>query len=429
MLAVAAALEKARDSILKVAVRESHLLEAELEPEFGRMVGTFRMFAECIADDGFFEVAAAAASTKSIGPGHALRAVRVPIGKVLVFGASNFPLAYGVCGGDTASALAAGCPVVVKEHPAHPKTGRLLHKVASAALAAHGMAGWLGYVRHTDPADFSVAESLVMDPAVAAIGFTGSVPGGLAIEAMARAREVPIPVFAEMGSLNPVFVSESAIRSRGEAIAAALAASISMRVGQQCTRPGLIFLGAGQSVRGFVELLAAKLAEIEPRRMVAPWIEAAFLKQTAAVGRIATVSSLVPAKRGGISPRLFMTTLPALIKTKRLREEIFGPAAVVVTVPAGRFTRSVDGIDAALKVLPGSLTCSIFGSAKELTDEVVMTASRYAGRIILNGVPTGVRVDSAMVHSGPFPACNRPESTAVGPRAIERWMRAVCIQG
>ncbi|MDI1288678.1 MAG: aldehyde dehydrogenase family protein [bacterium] len=433
LVALADALEGEREIILATAASETHLTVAELTPEFDRMVGTLRLFAECIADDSFFEVAAAPVSTTSIGPGHALRAKLVPLGKVLVFGASNFPLAYGVCGGDTVSALAAGCQVIVKEHPAHPKTGRLLHRVASSALSGHSMNGWLTYARHTDPTDFGVAKALVMDHAVAAIGFTGSVPGGLAIEKLARMRAVPIPVFAEMGSLNPVLVSAAAVRSRSATIASALAASISMRVGQQCTRPGLIFVESGIGDQSFIDSLAAHLAAVEPRRMVAPWIETSFIKHTKAVANIKGISTLIPldppSNRSGIKPLLFQTTLPVLQSTKRLREEIFGPAAIVVSVPTGLFDSNFSAIDAALKPLPGSLTCSLFAEASELSDDLCHAVAPYAGRIILNGVPTGVRVDRAMVHSGPFPACNRPESTAVGPYAITRWMRTVCIQG
>jgi len=428
--AVAAALESQRPGIIAHTSKETHLTPEELAPEFDRMVGTLRLFAATIKDGSFFEVASTDSSEPSIGPPHTLRAVRIPVGTVLVFGASNFPLSYGVCGGDTASAFAAGCPVVVKEHPAHPKTGRLLHSLAREALSNQGFEGWLRYVRHTDPADLSVAATWVKDPGIAAVGFTGSVKGGLAIEKLAQRRDVPIPVFAEMGSLNPVIVTPRALRARGPAIARLLYASIGMRVGQQCTKPGIIFVEEGDDVKDFVGELIDRMAQRPTRRMVAPWVERSFQTRVNSVSRVSGVTSHGSGSVRGGSKRhwLFDCALASLNRTRTLREEIFGPAVVIVRVPNGTLRLDTDSLSAMLGRLPGNLTCTLHAERAEITGETWRLLAPSAGRIILNGVPTGVRVHDAMVHSGPYPACNRPESTAVGTRAIGRWTRSVCVQ-
>jgi len=427
---LADALEAARARIIGATTKETHLTADELAPEFVRMVETIRLFATTIEDGSWFGGGVTAGSDPAIGPPHSLRAVRIPLGTVLVFGASNFPLSYGVCGGDTASALAAGCRVIVKEHPAHPTTGRLLQGIAAKALASAGFDGWLRYVRDTNPGIHSVAKRLVNDPAVAAIGFTGSVPGGLAIERLARARRLPIPVFAEMGSLNPVVITPAAMRARGAEIAGALAVSIAMRVGQQCTRPGLIFAEEGDEADRFIEGFSEHLGRFKARRMVAPWIEKAFAARAEAVTKVrgVRVAKKPDAGRRSASPGLWRCSLAVLTRSKTLREEIFGPAAIVVTVPSGGVRLDEEAAKIMLGRLPGSLTCTLHAEKSELAGEAWRAFAPYVGRVILNGVPTGVRVHEAMVHSGPFPACNRPESTAVGQRASERWVREVCVQ-
>lgn len=237
--AVAAALDARRGDVVSTAAEETALTPDELAPEFDRMTGTLRMFAALIGGSGLppdrkspFRAAISRKGDHTLGPNHDVRSMLVPLGPVAVFGSSNFPLAYGVCGGDTASALAAGCPVVVKEHPAHPRTGRLIRGIARAAATTAGAhESLLGYIENTDPRDFSAAEQLVQHPAIRAVGFTGSIPGGLAIENLARERGTPIPVFAEMGSNNVVVITPAAAAARAEEIADELAASILQRFG------------------------------------------------------------------------------------------------------------------------------------------------------------------------------------------------------
>lgn len=427
LAALATALDDQRDAIITTAAAETALTPAELAPEFARMTGTLRLFADVSRDQRWRRPTTSPASGPAIGPAHDLSACHTPIGPVAVFGASNFPLAYGVCGGDTASALAAGCPVVVKEHPAHPRTGRRLAELAADVLNTHG-AQLLGYVPHTDPKDFTIAAEIVRHPAIAGVGFTGSRPGGLALDALARSRERPIPVFAEMGSVNPVFITPAAMAARGPDIADQLAASILQRFGQQCTRPGQLFLDtAGQGARAFIDRLRDHLAHAQPRNMLATWIRDAFEARAAAVALTPGVTTLAesPAGAGPRSScaRLFAADSAALAEHETLREELFGPAAIVVNHACAPHPPAW---------LPPALTATIYAEPHEWRADAGRLAhalaDEYAGRIVINGVPTGVRVADAMVHGGPFPATNRPDTTAVGPRAIERWCRPVCWQ-
>ncbi len=444
--AIGNTLDRSRDRILRVASRETGLWTNELTPEFDRMTGTLRLFAELASNDTWRRTAhSPRAGARSIGPDHDLRSTLIPLGPVAVFGASNFPLAYGVCGGDTASALAAGCPVIVKEHPAHPGTGRLLFRLARAALRRLGpeaglsapiLAGLLQYLPNTDPARTEVAQALVSHPDVAAVGFTGSRGGGLALERLARARAVPIPVFAEMGSVNPVRITPRALRARGAAIGEALAASVLARAGQQCTKPGLVFLPPGDGGAALVEAMAHRFRAAASRRLLAPWIAEAFRSRTAEIRAMRGTGVVaegqgVTAGRGDVrEARPVLLEVPARHLRGPMLEEVFGPACLLV---------HLDGWDDPRLPRPSSLTWTIHAEAGDLHDRgrslVTLTlrreverASRVAGRVIFDGVPTGVRVCEAMVHGGPFPATNAPWSTAVGPRAIERWARPVSWQ-
>lgn len=440
--AIAAALEAGRGGIIAAAAAETALTPEELAPEFGRMVGVLRQFADVILRPEAWRPASddavapeLLASSPPVGPNHALRSRLVPLGRVVaVFGASNFPLAYGVMGTDGASALAAGCAVVVKEHPAHPRTGRLIHSVVQQAAASCGVApGVVGYIRNEDPRDFAPARALVAHPDVAAVGFTGSVGAGMAIADMARARARPIPAFCEMGSANPIYITADAMRDRSEEIASALAASILARFGQQCTRPDIIVcLGDESEIRRsrLVGDMAAAIAASPAREMLSPWIAASYakrLRECAACEGVEVLAGMPAAKHDEASrrgvPSLLWAGRDALARGASLRDEIFGPAAVVTAVATVR----------DMVPLHPSLTATIWSGVDAAKDEQVRPlferAVASAGRVILNGVPTGVRVAEAMVHGGPFPATNQPHSTAVGPRAMERWLRPVCLQG
>ncbi len=431
--ALTASLDQSRELILATAAHETALAIDDLAPEFARMIGTIRMFAG-IARDGSWVRAAIDRGWAPgpgrgqppqglIGPAHDVRRMLLPLGPVLVFGASNFPMAYGVCGGDTAGALATGCVVVVKEHPAHPATGRLLASIARDALESRDgkLRDAIQYVHAEDPADHRVAHALVGHEAIAAIGFTGSHRAGTAIARLASERPAPIPVFAEMGSVNPVFVLPGAAAARGEAIAEALAGSILARVGQQCTRPGLVFVGEDRgAIRG---ALAHRLAMAPAREMLAPWIRDGYESRLDEVARTTGVTTLVRTARDAgprrAAPSLFSAGVEAFAREESLRREVFGPSAIVVEGP----------MPEALPRDVARLTLSVFGEGDELREFLRDWASLCAGRIVVNGVPTGVRVCGAMVHGGPYPATNRPDTSAVGPLAMERWCRPVCVQG
>jgi acyl-CoA reductase-like NAD-dependent aldehyde dehydrogenase len=425
------ALASARDRILATCCDETALTTDELAPEFDRMTGTLRMFAGIVREGSWVRACIDTATRSAIGPGHDVRRMLVPLGPVGVFGASNFPLAYGVCGGDTASALAAGCPVIVKEHPAHPRTGRLIHSLAIEGAGGAGAGGDgggalpLSYINNEDPADLAPAQSLVR--LVAAVGFTGSTRAGNALDRLARERPEPIPVFAEMGSVNPVLVTRAAARTRGAEIGTLLAESILARFGQQCTCPGIIQVP--HSENGGAELvgtLAARIAGAPGRDMLAPWIRDSYAKRLREVESCRGVQvtargqSRAGPRAGGAC--LFSVGLDDFVAQPSLSEEIFGPAAVVVDLPD-------EG--ASIGHL-GALTMSVFFDAGDGGDvEMVrrlLEAWPPAGRVILNGVPTGVRVAAGMVHGGPWPSTNRPDTTAVGPLAIERWCRPICFQ-
>lgn len=460
LAAIADALESRRDDIITTCADETALLAAELAPEFARMIGTLRMFSELVKTDAWSRPVINKPETNpahAVGPNHDVRSILMPLGPVAVFGASNFPLAYGVCGGDTASALAAGCPVVVKEHPAHPKTGRLLAEIAiCAARAAVGADGSLGYVDNEDPKDFNVGAALVQSMWMTAVGFTGSTAGGTALQKLAAERRGgPIPVFAEMGSLNTVFITQLAFERRGQEIADELVRSILLRVGQQCTKPGVIFVPGESQHAAMVQMISDGLLAAPKRRMLSAGVAENYYRR---VDQVRQSYPIATAKWGRATPMptdqqcsalqgvpvVFSTLDLSMENDPTVWEEMFGPA-VIVAKHAG----------SAESFLPGALTVSVYIEPEECRvvpgkweedwdsipragmDDFMAARDRgwllecllsKAGRIIFNGPPTGVRVCEAMIHGGPFPATNVPHTTAVGPRAIERWCRPVCFQ-
>ncbi len=466
---IADALATQEQGVIRAAADETGLTPAELAPEFARMTRTFRLFAERVADGSWRRVAANPAEAdpaKAIGPNHDVRSLLIPRrGAAIVFGASNFPLAYGVCGGDTASALAAGLPVVVKEHPGHRETGRLIARIARGAIASAGFSpDLLGYAREAAQeggdaeGGFEVAKALVTHELAAAVGFTGSFGGGMAIEKLARERpsEIggPIPVFAEMGSTNPVFVTRAALEARGEAIAKEIGASLLARYGQQCTCPGLIMIeseilmptlareqeGKTDAIADAFERTLAALVKAAPaRKMLTARVREGYIKQTNKIAgytpevEVLAVGAMAPLERSGDrdAPAMLLRTDIDELRTLRfLSEEAFGPCSVVARFSSSR----TDMLDDLFSTIQGHLVACVYAEPDELRDEASLARALMerlmdvAGRVVVNGVPTGVRVCDAMVHSGPFPACNAPETTAVGPRAIERWCRPVCVQ-
>ena len=447
---VAAALERARDLVIATCAEETALTEAELSPEFERMTGTLRMFAD-VVDEGSWVRAAidrpATGDAKSIGPNHDVRRMLMPLGPVAVFGASNFPLAYGVCGGDTASAWAAGCPVVVKEHPAHPRTGRLLARLAHGAIVASGADGaMLAYVLNEDATDHSVAAALVGHWGIRAVGFTGSAQGGFAIMNLAAQRGAAqgqldfIPVFAEMGSCNVIVVLRDASRNRMGEVVEQIAQSLLARHGQQCTAPGVVLVAGYDLAEAFFEALKSRLAGAPVRRMLSPNVAKTYygaLERAMETGIIEDHTRLPTdeEKSASSSPPVVLYTQAVKMEDEpAIWEEIFGPAVVVA---------GCGSLASGYLWIPPALTVTIVGEddsdpldQDNILDDACIASratiaewvEQEAGRIIFNGVPTGVRVCHAMVHGGPPLASNRPDTTAVGPMAIERWCRPVCWQ-
>ncbi len=426
--AAAACLDREADAIVAKAREETALGEARLRSELARTTFTLRMFARTAREGSWIQgVIEYADPTRTPLPKPDLRKMLVPLGPVAVFGASNFPLAYGVAGGDTASAWAAGCPVIVKGHSAHPGTGALLARLLAEAVRGTGLhRAWFQYLPAGGTRDIDVGLELVTHQHIRAVGFTGSVAGGSALWRAANARPTPIPVFAEMGSVNPVFVLPAAVAARAREIASALATSATNSGGQMCTCPGLVFVC--EPANDFIEQLRAAFAGVPSVTMLAPRIAAGFHKRISEVSNAPGVRRLAGeealANDVTASAVLMEVTIRDFLASPTLREECFGPSTIIV-----RCGNPDDFLRAAAS-LEGSLTATIHteeadtGRARSL----MAALTDRAGRVIVNGVPTGVEVATAMVHSGPWPACSRPESTAVGSLAMRRWCRPVCFQ-
>jgi NADP-dependent aldehyde dehydrogenase len=418
--AIALEIEQLGDELVERAVTETALPAARITGERGRTTGQLRMFADLVEEGSWVgaRIDHADANRKP-APKPDLRRALAAIGPVVVFGASNFPLAFSVAGGDTASALAAGCSVVIKAHPSHPGTSELVMGAMLRAANAHGIPdGVVSLLHGIDP---ELSLSLVRHRLAKAIGFTGSHRAGRAIFDAAAARPEPIPVFAEMGSINPVFILPQAVKEKGEQIAEGLKNSVTLGVGQFCTKPGVIVCLDDDATNEFVAELVQRIASVPVGTMLNPRIAKAYAdgrKQFAGVDTSLTNSPTQAA------PAVFTTTGQQFLADHHWREELFGPATVVVVA------RSPEQLEEIAGCLDGQLTATIHASEGELADyrRLVEILERKAGRLIFNGYPTGVEVCSAMHHGGPYPATTDCRSTSVGTAAIERFARPVCYQ-
>jgi NADP-dependent aldehyde dehydrogenase len=355
-----------------------------------------------------------------------LRLRRIALGPVAVFGASNFPLAFSVAGGDTASALAAGCPVVVKGHPGHPGTGELVARAIQRAVTACGLPD--GVFSYLPGRDNALGAALVADPRIQAVGFTGSRAGGLALMRIAADRPVPIPVYAEMSAINPVILFPAALKNRGRELAPAFIQSLTVGAGQFCTNPGLVLAIAGPDLDAFIELAADTLSASAAQQMLAPGIHAAFEQGVAALAAHAAVTEVARGCVGeGVAMAqgaLFKTTAAQFLANKALGHEVFGSSSVVVTIQA------VEEFLTLIDALEGQLTATLHLDAEDeaLAIPLLPVLERKASRILVNGWPTGVEICHAMVHGGPFPATSDSRTTSVGASAIDRFLRPVCYQ-
>jgi NADP-dependent aldehyde dehydrogenase len=430
MLRGAAARLRAREEeIVALAGRETGLPPVRLHGELGRTTGQLEAFAAVVEAGDHLDAILDSADPGATPPRPDLRRTVVPLGPVAVFGASNFPLAFSTAGGDTASALAAGCPVVVKGHPAHPGTSTLVAEELTAAAAGAGLpAGAFGHVL---AASHEVGAALVDHPGIRAVAFTGSGRGGRALMDRAAARPVPIPVFAEMGSLNPVVVTEAALAARADAIVVALAGAIANFGGQLCTKPGLVLVPKGAAGDAFAEALAATLAAREPEVLLAEPIRDGLRAGLTALESSPGVTRLTPADDGDepegfrARPVVHRASSADLGTIEALGEEHFGPAAIVLTYT------SLDQAAAALLRAGGQLTATVHAEAADhaAIAPLVDAATRVAGRIVFDGVPTGVAVTWGMHHGGPYPAASDAGMhTSVGMTALRRFLRPVTYQ-
>jgi alpha-ketoglutaric semialdehyde dehydrogenase len=411
--------------LIERAGAESGLPAARLEGERGRTCNQLRLFAKVVRDGHFLEATLDAALPERTPPRPDLRMRKIPLGPVAVFGASNFPLAFSVAGGDTASSLAAGCPVVVKAHSAHLGTSELVGKAVRLAVQECGLPE--GTFSMLIGEGRQVGQALVAHPVIKAVGFTGSRQGGLALVATANARKEPIPVYAEMSSINPFFLLPEALAAGGARLAQGFVDSLTMGVGQFCTNPGLVIGLAGPDLDAF-SAAAAALADKAAGTMLTAGIHKAYL---AAVERRVGIAGVELLAQGGSEgsgcaarAALYRTDAATFLATPDLEEEIFGPASLIVAC------RNTAEMLAVAHHLEGQLTATVHAAAgdRELAARLLPTLERKAGRILFNGFPTGVEVSHAMVHGGPFPATSDSRATSVGATAIERFLRPVCYQ-
>ena len=425
---IADALTSDGEAIIARANLETGLPLPRLQGELARTTGQLRLFAEVVEEGSWVDarIDEALPDRKPV-PRSDIRSMLRPLGPVAVFGASNFPLAFSVAGGDTASALAGGNPVVVKAHPAHPGTSQLVAKAVSAAVQQCGL--------HQDvfnvlfDAGIEVGQALVTHPAMQAIAFTGSTSGGRALMRLAADRPEPIPCFAEMGSTNPLFILPEAMQERGASLAQGLQSSFTLGSGQFCTKPGLVFVPRAGSDE-FLSALQSGVAALGRHGMLTPGIASAYTKgvlQRAEGGtaeRIAGQDQTPDSSAAATDAAVFSVSLEEFAVDKAYEEEIFGPTTLLV-----HYGQS-DELLRAARALHGHLTATIHGTEQDLLGarELVTVLEAKVGRILFNGYPTGVEVCHAMVHGGPFPATSDSRSTSVGTRAMLRFVRPVCYQ-
>jgi 2,5-dioxopentanoate dehydrogenase len=417
------------DDLIARTAQETGLDLERLKGERTRTLNQIGMFVDIVKEGSWIDARIdTALPERQPQPKPDIRRMLQPIGPVAVFGASNFPLAFSVAGGDTVSAFAARNPVIVKAHPGHPGTSELVASAITRAVTRSSMPEGTFSMLHGASPEISLA--LARHPRTRAVAFTGSQRAGRALYDAAAARPDPIPVYAEMGSVNPVFILPGALRNNGRAIAEGLYRSVLLGVGQFCTCPGLVFGSDSSSLRTFSEHLIATFEQAAPGTMLNPAIRKAYTNDLQGASGITGVRKFTASRAGDPAltegqPALLVTDSGTWLENEKLREEIFGPTTILVTCSSeSEFLR----VAAALE---GSLTATIHGTPEELNHyrELVSLLSTKAGRLIFNGFPTGVEVCNAMHHGGPYPATTDEKFTSVGATAIYRFARPICYQG
>ena len=423
--AIADELKRDGDLLIAAAMRETQLPEARLKNELGRTVFQLESYGAAALSGRWLD-ATIETRPNALGAAVDLRKTLMPLGPVLVFGASNFPFAYSTAGGDTASALAAGCTVIVKAHPAHSETSAL----AAAAIARAVQQQELpeGVFNHVYGASFAVGEWLVKHPQIKAVGFTGSLRGGKQLFDWAQQRQEPIPVFAEMGSTNPVFLLPQQLEQQADSMADQLAASFTLGAGQFCTKPGLLVALRSEALSIFEQRLSRQVQKMIPVSLLHEGIATAYSAhrqqalQTSSVSLLAQSDQDTAPQQG--RPTVAVVQAKDWLQQEHLRQEVFGPFTLLVTCT------DQEELSRVASALEGQLTTTIMGTANDLQQyrSLIDLVKEKCGRLILNGVPTGVEVCKAMQHGGPFPASTDARFGAVGEDALKRFSRPICYQ-
>jgi 2,5-dioxopentanoate dehydrogenase len=424
LTAIADEIEARADAITEIGSQETGLPEARLQGERGRTTGQLRLFASHIlAGDYLDRRHDEALPDRQPLPRPDLKMVQRPIGPVAVFGASNFPLAFSTAGGDTAAALAAGCPVIVKGHSAHPGTGEIIAEAIHAAIASCGL--HQGVFSLIQGGKRDVGTALVQHPLIKAVGFTGSLGGGRALFDLCAQRKEPIPFFGELGSVNPMFILPAASSARGEEIGRNWAGSLTMGAGQFCTNPGIAVVLEGQA-DGFGQAAADALADVGSQMMLTNGIAAAYHSGRDHVSGAAGIKTLFSSQSDGREalPNLFQVSASDWLADESLAEEVFGPLGLIIVA------ENQDQMLEIARSLQGQLTCTLHmdDGDSDVARPLLAVLERKAGRIMANQFPTGVEVSDAMVHGGPFPASTNFGATSVGTLSIRRFLRPVCYQ-
>lgn len=425
--AVADEIDGFGSELIQTAMQETHLPEARLVGERARTTGHLKMFAQLVEEGSWLEARIDTAIADRVpAPKPDIRKMLMPLGPVVVFGAANFPLAYSTAGGDTASALAAGCPVIVKAHPAHAGTSQLVATAIQRAAERTGMPR--GVFQHIHGSAFAIGQALVNHSFTKAVGFTGSLAGGKALFDLANQRPEPIPVFAEMSSINPVILLPETLSRDAEKTAKNLAASITLGVGQFCTNPGLIIAIENDGLQKFMSVLAAEILNVAAATMLHPGIATNYNNKLASTLKQKGITVEGKAKDEGTASQghAVVASVGAqdFLKNPTLAEEVFGPFSLIVRC------KDVNQLHAVVNALHGQLTASIVGDESEIAANrnLINTLVEKAGRLVVNGVPTGVEVCPSMQHGGPFPATTDSRFSSVGTDAIKRFVRPVAFQ-
>lgn len=424
---IAAAIEAARELLVPVAHEESNLPLPRLNGELSRTANQLKMFARLIEEGSWVEAAIDTADKSRTPPKPDTRKMLLPVGPVVVFGASNFPFAFSTAGGDTASALASGSSVVIKGHSAHAKTSQLVFETIQKAIVKCRVHQHT--VQHVLGSGSTVGKALVTHPHTSGVGFTGSFSGGRALWEYANQRDRPIPVFAEMSSINPVVFLPGSLEQNAAALAKTYAASITLGMGQFCTNPGLLIAVQSEALDAFLTLLGAEIAQVHPQKMLHSGIHASYNKglNTALLQKGIEKVGASAHQPGGDEafPTVAKVKAGIFLQNPHLREEVFGPYSLAVCCD------SKEELITVLKQLKGQLTTTVMATDADIAAnrDIIDLQTTLAGRIILNDVPTGVEVCASMVHGGPYPATTDSRFTSVGTAAIKRWVRPVCFQG